>query len=174
MRKEDKNTIIDSLVEQIQNNKHFYIADISGLNAEKTSKLRRKCFEGKIELIVVKNTLLKKALEKIGGNYEELYSVIKDSSSIMLSESANAPARLIKEFRKTSEKPLLKAAYVEESVYIGDSELDALVSLKSKEELVGDIIALLQSPAKNVISALQSGKNILAGVVKTLAEKEEK
>ena len=174
MRKEDKNTIIDSLVEQIQNNKHFYIADISGLNAEKTSKLRRKCFEGKIELIVVKNTLLKKALEKIGGNYEELYSVIKDSSSIMLSESANAPARLIKEFRKTSEKPLLKAAYVEESVYIGDSQLDALVSLKSKEELVGDIIALLQSPAKNVISALQSGKNILAGVVKTLAEKEEK
>jgi large subunit ribosomal protein L10 len=174
MRKEDKNTIVDSLAHHIQSNKNFYIADISGLNAEKTSKLRRKCFEGNVELIVVKNTLLRKALEKIEGNFEELYDILKDSSSIMLSDSANAPAKLIKDFRKKNKKPILKAAYVEESIYIGDNQLESLATLKSKEELIGDIIGLLQSPAKNVISALQSGKNILAGVVKTLADREEK
>lgn len=173
MKREEKDTIIESLVQQIQETKHFYLADIAALNAEDTSKLRRKCFENKIELVVVKNTLLKKALEKIGGNYGELYGVLNNSTSLMLSETGNAPARMIKEFRKDHSKPILKAAYVEECVYIGDAQLDALVSLKSKDELVGDIIGLLQSPAKNVISALQSGKSTLAGLVKTLSDRPE-
>ena len=173
MKREEKDTIIDTLVQQIQNKKHFYLADISELNAQATSKLRRKCFDNKIELVVVKNTLLKKALEKMEGNYEELYSVLTNSTSLMLSESGNAPAKLIKEFRKKSPKPILKAAYVEECVYIGDQLLDSLVSIKSRDELIGDIIGMLQSPAKNVISALQSGKNTLAGVVKTLSERPE-
>ena len=173
MKKEDKNIIIDNLIEQIQSKKHFYVTDIAELNAEATSKLRRKCFENQIELVVVKNTLLKKALEKMDGNYSELYEVLNHSSSLMLCEIGNAPARLIKEFRTRSPKPILKAAYVEECVYIGDQQLDALVSLKSRDELIGDIIGMLQSPAKNVISALQSGKNTLAGVVKTLSERPE-
>jgi large subunit ribosomal protein L10 len=173
MKREEKNTIIDTIVKQIESKRHLYITDISQLNALSTSKLRRKCFENKIELVVVKNTLLKKALEKLEGNYEELYSVLNNSSSLMLSEVGNAPAKLIKEFRATSPKPILKAAYVEECVYVGDDQLDSLVSLKSRDELIGDIIGLLQSPAKNVVSALQSGKNTLAGVVKTLSERPE-
>ena len=173
MKREEKNTIIENIIQQIQGSKHFYLTDIAALNAEATSKLRRKCFENNIELLVVKNTLLKKALEKMEGNYEELYSVLKDSTSLMLSETGNAPAKLIKEFRSTSPKPILKAAYVEECVYIGDQQLDALVSIKSRDELIGDIIGMLQSPANNVISALQSGKNTLAGVVKTLSERPE-
>jgi large subunit ribosomal protein L10 len=173
MKREEKNTIIDTIVKQIESKRHLYITDISQLNALSTSKLRRKCFENKIELVVVKNTLLRKALEKLEGNYEELYSVLNNSSSLMLSEVGNAPAKLIKEFRATSPKPILKAAYVEECVYVGDDQLDSLVSLKSRDELIGDIIGLLQSPAKNVISALQSGKNTLAGVVKTLSERPE-
>lgn len=173
MKREEKNTIIDSIVKQIESKRHLYITDISDLNALTTSKLRRKCFENQIELVVVKNTLLKKALEKLEGNYEELYSVLTKSTSLMLSETGNAPAKLIKEFRSTSAKPILKAAYVEECVYIGDNQLDALVSIKSRDELIGDIIGMLQSPAKNVISALQSGKNTLAGVVKTLSERSE-
>jgi large subunit ribosomal protein L10 len=173
MRKEEKNTIIEGLVEQLTANKHFYITDIASLNAAATSKLRRKCFENKIKLVVVKNTLLKKALEKIEGDYSEIYGVLNNSSSLLLCETGNAPAKLIKEFRKESEKPILKAAYVEGCVYLGDNQLNALVSLKSREELIGDIIGLLQSPAKNVVSALQSGKNTLAGVVKTLSERPE-
>ncbi|HEY9124513.1 MAG TPA: 50S ribosomal protein L10 [Bacteroidales bacterium] len=173
MRKEEKNTIIEDLVEQISANKHFYVADIANLNAATTSKLRRKCFENKIKLVVVKNTLLKKALEKIEGDYSEIYGVLNNSSSLLLCETGNAPAKLIKEFRKECEKPILKAAYVEGSVYLGDNQLNTLVSLKSREELIGDIIGLLQSPAKNVVSALQSGKNTLAGVVKTLSERPE-
>ena len=171
MKKEEKNIIIDSIVERIQNTKHFYIADIGSLNAEDTSKLRRKCFEQKIELVVVKNTLLKKALEKLDGDYKDLYNVLNNSTSIMLSETPNAPAKMIKEFRRVLSKPILKAAYVEESIYLGDNQLENLANLKSKNELVGDIILILQSPSKNVISALQSGKNKLAGVVKTLSER---
>jgi large subunit ribosomal protein L10 len=173
MKREEKDTIIESLAQQIQNNKHFYLADISGLNAEKTSKLRRKCFESNIELVVVKNTLLQKALAKVGVQFEELYPILNFGTSIMFTETGNVPARLIKEFRKENDKPILKAAYVEESIYVGDEQLDALASLKSKDELLGDIIGMLQSPAKNVISALQSGKNTLAGLVKTLSERPE-
>jgi large subunit ribosomal protein L10 len=142
------------------------------LNAETTSKLRRACFDRDIKLVVVKNTLLKKAFEKFEGKYEGLYGALKESTSIMITEVNNVPAKLIKEFRKKSPKPLLKAAYVEESIYVGDDQLDALSNIKSKEELVGDIILLLQSPARNVISGLQSGGNKLAGIVKTLSEKE--
>jgi large subunit ribosomal protein L10 len=172
MKREDKNTIIDDLKESIGNSKHFYLADISDLDAEATSKLRRACFEKEIQLVVVKNTLLRKALEKFEGKFEELYGLLNNSTSIMFTQAANIPAKLIKEFRKTSEKPILKAAYVEESIYIGDDQLDALSSIKSKEELIGDLIFLLQSPARNVLSALQSGSTKLAGIVKTLSEKE--
>jgi large subunit ribosomal protein L10 len=175
MKREEKNAIIDQLVEEIQAYKHFYITDIGGLNAADTSLLRRKCFDKQVKLKVVKNTLLKKALERIDAEaYQPLYAVLKDSTSLMLSTTGNAPAKLIKEFRsKDKTKPILKAAYVEESIYIGDNQLDLLVSLKSKDELLGDVIGLLQSPAKNVLSALLSGKNTLGGIVKTLSERSE-
>ncbi len=174
MRREDKNLLIDKLTEQINKYPHFYLTDISELNAESTSKLRRKCFEKQIELVVVKNTLFIKALEKSGkSDFTQLYDSIKGSTSVMFTESGNIPAKLIKEFRKANPKPLLKAAFVEESIYVGENQLEALVSLKTKNELVADVIALLQSPAKNVVSGLQSGRNILAGVVKTLSEKEQ-
>ncbi len=172
MNRDDKNRIIDSLTDSISNARHFYLTDISDLNAETTSKLRRACFDRNIKLVVVKNTLLRKALEKFDGKFDGLYDVLKDSSSIMITDVNNIPAKLIKEFRKSNKKPILKAAYVEESIYIGDDQLDALSGIKSKEELIGDLILLLQSPARNVISGLQSGGNKLAGIVKTLSEKE--
>ena len=174
MRKEEKGKIIDSLVEEINSYPHLYITDTSGLNAADTGALRRLCFESNIKLVVAKNTLLKKAFERANGSYEELYGVLKTSTSVMFSEEGSAPAKLIKEFRKKKklERPSLKAAYVEESVYIGAEMLEALVAIKTKNELIGDLVALLQSPAKNVVSALQSGKHILAGLMKTLSEKE--
>jgi len=172
MTRDEKNQVIDNLAQQLSGSKHFYLADIAALNAEQTSKLRRKCFEKDIKLVVVKNTLLRKALEKIGGNYEELFPVLKENTSLMLTENSSDPAKLIKEFRREFPKPVLKGAYVEESIYVGDNQLDALASIKSKEELIGDIILLLQSPAKNVVSALQSGSNKLAGIIKTLQDKE--
>jgi large subunit ribosomal protein L10 len=172
MTRDEKAKVIDNLAQAINEAKHFYLTDISALNADDTSQLRRKCFEKDIKLVVVKNTLLKKAFEKFNGTYDELIGVLKQNTTIMFSETGNIPAKLIKELRKTKDRPLLKAAYVEECVYVGDNQLDMLSSLKSKEELIGDIIGLLQSPAKNVISALQSGKNTLAGIIKTLSEKE--
>jgi len=172
MTRDEKNQLIDNLAQQLSGSKHFYLADIAALNAEQTSKLRRKCFEKNIKLVVVKNTLLRKALEKIEGNYVELFPVLKENTSVMLTESSSDPAKLIKEFRREFPKPILKGAYVEESIYVGDNQLDALASIKSKEELIGDIILLLQSPAKNVVSALQSGSNKLAGIIKTLQDKE--
>jgi large subunit ribosomal protein L10 len=172
MNRDEKNRIINDLTDSISNAKHFYVTDISDLNAETTSKLRRACFEKDIKLVVVKNTLLKKALEKFDGKFEGLLKSLKESSSIMITDQNNLPAKLIKEFRRTNKKPILKAAFVEESIYVGDDQLDALSSIKSKEELIGDIILLLQSPARNVISGLQSGGNKLAGIVKTLSEKE--
>lgn len=174
MTREEKSQYIDALTEKLNNFNIFYLADIAGLNAENTSKLRRTCFNGNIQLEVVKNTLLQKAFENAKGNYEDLYVSLKGNTSIMFSEVGNAPAKIIKDFRKKSDKPLLKGAYIEEAIFIGDENLDLLVAIKSREELIGDIIGLLQSPAKNVISALQSsagGK--IAGIVKTLSEKSE-
>jgi large subunit ribosomal protein L10 len=172
MRKEDKNQLVESLVEKINNAPIIYVADTSELNAEDTSNLRRLCFKQDIKLTMVKNTLLKRAMEKSEKNLEELYSVLKGPSSLMFSEVGNAPAKLIKEFRKMSNKPVLKGAYVEEMTYLGDDQLELLVNIKSRDELIGDLIALLQSPAKNVISALQSGGQNLTGILKTLSEKD--
>jgi len=172
MTRDEKKQVIDSLAQTISTSKHFYLADISNLNAENTSLLRRKCFEKEIKLLVVKNTLLRKALEQIGGEYDGIIDVLNNSTSIMLTDSSSAPAKLIKEFRRKLDRPVLKAAYVEESVYVGDDQLDALSNIKSKEELIGMVIAMLQSPAQKVISSLQSGGQTLAGIMKTLSEKE--
>lgn len=172
MNKQERNQVIDNLVTVLQENNNIYVADTAELDAELTSDLRRACFNKNVELQVVKNTLLAKAMEKSEKDFEDMPSVLKGYTSLMLSEVANAPAKLIKEFRKKSEKPILKAAYVEESVFIGHESLEALVSLKSKEELIGDVILLLQSPAKTVVSQLQSGGSTLAGLMKTLSEKE--
>lgn len=172
MRREEKDVIIENLAQRLNDTKHFYLTDISELNAEETSDLRRKCFEKEISLLVVKNTLLRKAMEKSEGAYDDLYDVLKDSTSIMFCESGNTPAKLIKEFRKTMEKPVLKAAFVEESVYIGDDQLDVLSKIKSKEELLGDLLNLLQSPATSLVSALASSSSKMAGALKTLSEKE--
>jgi large subunit ribosomal protein L10 len=171
MRREEKNEIINSLAENLSQFSHFYLTDIAQLNATATSALRRKCFEKEIKLIVVKNTLLKRALEQSGKDVEELYEALKGSTSVMFSNTGNAPAKLIKEFRRKNDKPLLKGAYVQECVYLGDNMLDSLVSLKSRDELIGDIVMILQSPAKNVISALQSGGNTIHGVLETLSKK---
>jgi large subunit ribosomal protein L10 len=172
MRREEKDAIIDDLAGKLQQYNHFYLTDTSSMNAEKTSLLRRKCFEKDIKLVVVKNTLFRKALEKTEKDFGNIFDVLKESTSIMFCETANVPAKLIKEFRKTSPKPVLKAAYVEESLYVGDEQVDILSALKSKNELIADIILLLQSPAKKVVSQLQSGGTILSGVVKTLSEKQ--
>jgi len=172
MRREEKDVIIENLAQRLNATKHFYLTDISELNAEETSNLRRKCFEKEISLLVVKNTLLRKAMEKSEGDFDDLYDILKDSTSIMFCETGNIPAKLIKEFRKTMEKPLLKAAFVEESVYIGDDQLDALSNIKSKDELLGDLLMLLQSPATNLVSALASSSNKMAGALLTLSEKE--
>ncbi|MEE1541948.1 MAG: 50S ribosomal protein L10 [Paludibacteraceae bacterium] len=172
MKKEDKSAIIEQLVAVLDEYSHFYITDSLELNAEDTSALRRACFNQDIKLIVVKNTLLRKALEQ-KGDFSPLFETLKGTTSLMLSNTGNAPAKLIKEFSKGNKagKPVLKAAYVEESFYVGADQLDVLANIKSKNELIGDVISLLQSPAKNVISALQSGGNTLHGVLKTLAEK---
>lgn len=173
MNKEQKNQEIEGLVEELNNNEIFYIADTSTLNAAATSQLRRECFKAGIKLRVVKNTLLKKAMERVEGkDYSSLFEALNGPTAVMYSEVGNAPARLIKEFRKKYEKPELKAAFIQDDCYVGDNQLDALVALKSKEELIGDIIGLLQSPAKNVISALQgnAGQKI-AGLVKALEER---
>ena len=173
MRREEKSAIIDSLAENLKEYSHFYLTDTAQLNAADTSDLRRKCFQNDIKLIVVKNTLLKRALDQSGVNFEELYPVLKGTTSIMFANTGNGPAKLIKEFRKQHAKPVLKGAYVQESIYVGDNMLDALVSVKTKQELIGDVIFMLQSPAKNVISALQSGGNKIHGVLETLSKKEE-
>lgn len=171
MRKEDKNTLIQSLAETLKSYAHFYVVDIEGLNAEVTSKLRRECFGKEVKLLVVKNSLLKKALEQVEGDFAELNSALKGNTAVMLSNVGNVPAKLIKVFAATNEKPVLKGAFVEQSIYVGAQNLDALVAIKSKEELIGDIVALLQSPAKNVVSALQSGANTIHGVLETLSKK---
>ncbi len=172
MTKEEKALVINDIAAKLGEYPHFYLADIEALNAEQTASLRRKCFENDIKLVVVKNTLLGKALEKAEKADDELLKVLEGHTSIMFTTTGKAPAVLIKEFRKSCEKPVLKAACVEGCLYIGDNQLDTLCNIKSREELIGDIISLLQSPAKNVISALQSnaGQKI-AGLVKTLEER---
>ncbi len=172
MTKEEKNLEIEKLTEALEASNIVYLTDIAGLDAEQTSNLRRLAFKSNIKLNVVKNTLLKKAMEKSGKSFDDLFPTLKGNTSIMISDTGNAPAKLIKEFRKKSKKPILKGAYIEESVYIGDDQVEALSTLKSREELIADVIALLQSPAKNVVSALQSGKNTLGGLLKTLEERE--
>lgn len=172
MKKEEKDQIIDVLVNDLQSSNYIYLTDISNLNVEKTNELRRLCFKRNVKLRVVKNTLLKKAMEKSERDFSELFNVLHGSTSLMIGEPGNVPARLIKEFRRSSDRPILKGAYIEEMCFIGDDQLDNLVSIKSREELIGDIIGMLQSPAQNVISALQSSGNKLGGILKTLSEKE--
>ncbi|KAB7529545.1 50S ribosomal protein L10 [Flagellimonas olearia] len=172
MTREEKATVIEDLTAQLAENANIYLADISGLDAVATSNLRRACFKANIKLAVVKNTLLAKAMEASDKEFGELPEVLKGNTSMMLSETGNAPAKLIKDFRKKSDRPLLKGAFIAEAIYIGDENLEALVNIKSKEEVIGDIIGLLQSPAKNVISGLKSGGGKLAGILKTLSEKE--
>ncbi|WP_461453548.1 50S ribosomal protein L10 [Mucilaginibacter sp.] len=171
MNKEEKYDLVLALTEQMKEYGNFYITDTSNLTVAKVNDIRRQCFENEITMQVTKNSLIKKAMDNIEGDFAPLYDVLKGSSSILFSKSATAPAKLIKKLRKKGDKPVLKAAYIDASLFIGDNQLDTLINLKSKEQLVGEIIGLLQSPAKNVISALQSGGNILAGVVKTLQER---
>ena len=173
MRKEDKKVLIDSMLSQLQACPNFYLTDVSDLNAEKTSQLRRQCFNSGVKMIVVKNALLHKAMQQMDKDYESLYDVLKGSTAVMFCETGNAPAKLIKNFRKTSDRPILKGAFIEECCYIGDDMLDSLCNIKSKNDLIADVIALLQSPMKNVISGLQSGGHKLSGILETLSERPE-
>lgn len=171
MKREDKAKIIESLTARLNEYGHIYLADTKGLNAEKTSDLRRACFKSDVLLVVAKNTLLKKAMEQAEADYSEVYDLLKGNTSVMFTQVGNAPGKLLKEFRKKNKLPILKGAYVEQSLYVGDDQIDALANIKSRDELLGDLIALLQSPAKNVISALQSGGNTIHGVLETLSKK---
>ena len=176
MKKEDKIIAIENIAKTIQDYGCFYIVETAGLDAEKTTALRRACNKADIKLLVVKNTLLHKALESLPADYSELYSALHGASSLMLSNTGNAPAKLIKDVlkgEKDAKLPALKAAYVEETVYVGADQLDALCAIKSKNELIADVVALLQSPAKNVVSALQSGATKLHGILETLSKKED-
>ena len=171
MKRSEKSEIIGNLTEQINSSSHFYLTDIESLNAAKTSDLRRLCDKQKVELVVVKNTLLRMALEASNKDAKELYEVLSGNTSVMFCENANVPAKLIKDFKKKNKKPILKGAYVQESIYIGEDQLDVLLTIKSKNELLGEVIGLLQSPMKNVIGALQSGGTTIHGILKTLSEK---
>ena len=173
MTREEKSKVIEDLTAQLADTSTIYIADISGLDAGTTSNLRRACFKANVKLAVVKNTLLTKAMEASDKEFGDLPSTLNGNTSIMIAETGNAPAKVIKEFRKKNEKPILKGAFIDEAIYVGDEYLDALSNIKSKEEVIGDIIGLLQSPAKNVVSALKSSGGKLAGILKTLSEKED-
>lgn len=172
MNKDNKAQYIEDLASELTQANVFYLADTADLSVETINQLRRRCFQQGITLRVVKNTLLAKAMDRVEGrNYDNLPSVLNGPTAIFFSEVGNAPAKLIKEFRKKNEKPILKGAYIEEAIFIGDNQLDALEAIKSREELIGDIIGLLQSPAKNVISGLTSGGSKIAGILKTLEER---
>ncbi|MFC6102603.1 50S ribosomal protein L10 [Olivibacter domesticus] len=171
MRKEEKQEIVQALTDQIKSYGNFYIADTADLTVAKINNIRRKCFERGIKIQVAKNSLIEKALEGAGVDTAELKDVLKGASTLLFSEVGNLPAKLIKELRKEGDKPLLKGAYIDAAVFVGDNQLDTLVALKSKEELIGEIVGLLQSPAKNVISALKSSGSTIAGLVKTLQER---
>lgn len=173
MKKEDKALVIENIANTLKEYNGFYLVETAGLDAEKTSALRRACFGADIKLLVVKNTLLHKALESMEGDFTELYPALKGATTLMCTNVGNAPAKLLKDFVKKGETlPALKAAYVEETVYFGADQLNALASIKSKNELIADVVALLQSPAKNVVSALQSGSTKLHGILETLSQKE--
>ena len=170
MNKEEKVKVVEELKGQLNDYKSIYLTDIAGLDAMQTSKLRRECFNSNVKLSVVKNTFLERAMSESETDFGELKDLLKGNTTIMLSESGNSPAKVIKKFRKDGEKPILKGAFVDEAIYIGDDQIEALFNLKSKEEVIGEIITLLQSPAKNVISALKSSSGKIAGLVKTLSE----
>ena len=171
MKKAEKILVIDDLTSKIQATKNLYFTDISCLNASPTLALRRVCYQANVKLSVVKNTMLSRAMDASDKDFGEIKEVLKGNTSLMFSESGNSPAKLIKDFRKKLDKPILKAAFVEEEIYIGDNQIDTLVAIKSKEEMIGEIVGLLQSPAKNLISALKSGSSNLSGVLKTLSER---
>ena len=170
MNKEEKVKVVEELKDQLNDYKSIYLTDIAGLDAMQTSKLRRECFNSNVKLSVVKNTFLERAMSESETDFGELKDLLKGNTTIMLSESGNSPAKVIKKLRKDGEKPILKGAFVDEAIYIGDDQIEALFNLKSKEEVIGEIITLLQSPAKNVISALKSSSGKIAGLVKTLSE----
>lgn len=172
MKKEIKDTIISHLGEMLNEYPHLYLVDMAGLNAEATSNLRRKCFKNDIKLVLVKNTLLEKAFDASEKDLKPVYDTLKGSTAVMFANVANAPAKLLKEYKKEG-VPALKAAYAEESIFVGADKLEELANIKSKNELIADVVALLQSPAKNVISALQSGAGTIHGVLKTLGERPE-
>ena len=172
MRKEEKAQEINEIAEILTKYNTIYVADLTGLTVEKSNNLRRACFRKGVKVRMVKNTLLRKAMEQLDADYSEMYGALHGNSAILMSEVGNLPARIIKDFRGKAAIPAIKAAYIDQSVYLGDNQIDILASLKSREELIGDIIGLLQSPARNVISALQSGGGKLAGIVKTLSERE--
>ena len=171
MTREEKSVAINEILDVLKSNQNIYLTDISGLNALETSNLRRMCFKAGVKLSVVKNTLLEKAMESSEKDFGELKETLKGNTSVMIAEVSNAPAKVIKNFRKKSERPILKGAMIEEDIYVGDEQLETLFTIKSKEELIGDIIMLLQSPAKNVISALSSSGGKLSGILQTLANK---
>jgi len=171
MTRQEKHDAIENLKEALVGVKTLYLADIEGLDARQTNALRRACFKENVKLQVVKNTLLAKAMEASTHDFGELTGILKGNTSLMFSETGNAPAKVIKNFRKKSNRPILKGAFIEEAIYLGDDQIDALVAIKSKEELIGDIIMLLQSPTKNVVSALQSGGGKLSGILTTLSER---
>ena len=170
MTREEKSKVIEKLTAELAENTNIYMTDVSGLNASETSKLRRACFKANIKLLVVKNTLLSKAMESSDKDFGSLNEVLVGNTALMYSEVGNSPAKLIKQFRKKSERPLLKGASIEDSVYVGDDQVEFLANIKSREELIGEVITILQSPAKNVISALQSSGSTISGVLKTLSE----
>ena len=172
MKKEVKDTIIVQLGELMKQYPHFYLVDVTGLNAEQTSDLRRKCFKNEIKMVVVKNKLLHKAMEASDVDFSELYPVLKGNTAMMFCQVANAPAKLLKDYTKAG-IPGLKAAYAEEGIFVGANRLDELVAIKSKNELIADVVAMLQSPMQSVLGQLESGASTIHGVLETLAKKGE-
>jgi len=173
MKRTDKDVIIKDVASKIKEYGHFYVTDTTGLKAGATSNLRRICFNSDVKMVVVKNTLFKKAIEQSGKKIEGLDEALKGTSAVLFSQTGSLPAKLLKDFRKKSPIPVFKGAYVEESVYLGENQLEALATIKTKEELVGDVLALLLSPVRNVVGALQSGGTTIHGILKTLGEKEK-
>jgi large subunit ribosomal protein L10 len=173
MKKEEKEVIIGEIGELLNKYPNVYITDTSTLTVAKTNQLRRLCFSKGVKMLVAKNTLIQKAMERTSDGYNDVFPALKGTSALMFSETGNVPAKVIQEFRKKGERPVLKGAYIDTAVFLGDNQLDTLAKIKSRNELIGDIIALLQSPAKNVISGLKNGGGKLAGIIKTLSERPE-